>query len=125
MFQLLKSHHPMRHARSFKYAFQGIFHALLHEANFRVQVLIVIVSTILGIHYRIDNTEWGLLVISMGLLLSAEMINTVVEEFIDNLIKEYHEGAKIIKDLSAGFVLVTAFTTLLILFLIFGHRITF
>jgi diacylglycerol kinase len=125
MFQLLKSHHPMRHARSFKYAFQGIFHALLHEANFRVQVLIVIASTILGIHFKIDNTEWGLLVISMGLLLSAEMINTVVEEVIDNLIKEYHEGAKVIKDLSAGFVLITAFVALIILFLIFGHRISF
>jgi diacylglycerol kinase (ATP) len=51
------------------------------------------------------------------------MINTVVEEFIDQLIKEYHEGAKVIKDMSAGFVLITAVTTLIILFLIFGHRI--
>ena len=41
----------------------------------------------------------------MGLLLSAEMINTLVEEFIDNLIKDEHEGAKIIKDVAAGFVL--------------------
>ncbi|KKS14800.1 MAG: Diacylglycerol kinase [candidate division WWE3 bacterium GW2011_GWB1_41_6] len=51
------------------------------------------------------------------------MTNTVVEELIDQLIKEYHEGVRIIKDLSAGFVLTTSITTLAILILIFGDRI--
>jgi len=125
MFELLKSHHPMRHAKSFKHAFEGIFHALLHEANFRVQVMIVFLAVLFGIRLKISNTEWGLLTISMGLLLTAEMVNTVVEEFIDNLIQEYHDGAKVIKDLSAGFVLITAIVALIILYLIFGHRVIF
>jgi undecaprenol kinase len=122
MINLLKSHHPLRHARSFKFAFQGIFHALLNEANFRVQVVIVIIATVFGIHFKISNIEWALLIITMGSLLSAEMINTAIEEFIDALIKEYHDGAKVIKDVSAGFVLITAIIALLVLILIFGHR---
>lgn len=117
------SHHPLRHAKSFKHAFHGLWHALLHEANFRVQVVIVIFSIFLGIHFKITNIEWGLLILTMGSLLTAETTNTVVEELIDALIKEYHEGAKIIKDLAAGFVLTTAFTSLAVLILIFGHRI--
>jgi diacylglycerol kinase len=115
----------MRHAKSFKHAFEGIWHALLNEPNFRVQILIVIVACSLGVHYRISNIEWGLLVISMGLLLTAEIVNTVVEEFIDVLIKEYHSGVKVIKDMSAGFVLISAGVVLVLLYLIFGHRMFF
>ncbi len=123
MFKLFASHHPFRQAKSFKYAFKGIFHALLNEPNFRAQIVIVFFSITMGIHFQITNTEWGMLIISMGMLLGAEMTNTVVEELIDHLIKEYHEGAKIIKDLAAGFVLTAAFTALAILVLIFGHRV--
>jgi diacylglycerol kinase len=123
MRHFLKSHHPVRHAKSFKYAFEGILHALVHEPNFRVQLVIVAVSTWLGFYFKISNIEWGLLIISMGLLLAAEMLNTVVEEFMDHLIKDYSQGVKIIKDCAAGFVLITALTTLAILVLIFGHRV--
>ena len=120
---LLNSHHPVRHVKSFKYAFKGIIHTLLNEPNFRIQFLIVAASTYLGFIYKITNTEWGLLIITMGSLLAAEMINTVVEEFIDALIKEYHEGARVIKDVAAGYVLINAITALAIILLIFGHRV--
>lgn len=123
MKKILNSHHPVRHVKSFKYAFKGIFHALLNEANFRVQVITAIVSVILGVYFNITNVEWGLLIVSMGFLLSAEMVNTVVEEFIDHLISSHNEGARIIKDLSAGFVLVTAITVASIFVLIFGQHL--
>jgi diacylglycerol kinase len=120
---ILSSHHPVRQVKSFHYAFKGIVHTLLNEANFRTQILIAVTAVGFAIHYNITNTEWGLLIITLGALLSAEMLNTVVEEVIDTLIKDYQEAARIIKDVSAGFVLVTAITTLLILILIFGSRI--
>ena len=119
MLGFLKSHHPLRHARSFKYAFQGIFKALVEEPNFRVQVIILVISVMLGAHFNITNTEWSLLILSMGLLLMAEVLNTVVEDTIDFFIKDFDEGVKVIKDLSAGFVLITAVTSLVILILIF------
>ncbi len=119
MLKFFKSHHPLRHANSFKYAFQGIFHALINEPNFRLQLIIVTISVILGAHFNITNTEWGLLIISMGILLMAEVLNTVVEDTIDYFIKDFDEGVKVIKDLSAGFVLITAITSLIILVLIF------
>ena len=125
MASIFKSHHPIRHVKSFKHAFDGIWHALLNEPNFRVQILVTFVACSLGVFYHISNTEWGLLILSMGALLAAEVVNTVVEEFIDVLIKDYDEGAKIIKDMSAGFVLIAAGGALIILYLIFGHRMFF
>lgn len=124
MFNPFKSHHPIRHAKSFKYAFEGIFHALINEPNFRIQIIIVAVSVAMGYNFKISNTEWGLLTISMGLLLVAEMVNTVVEEAVDQVTRDFHEGAKVIKDLSAGFVLITAFVALIIMGLIFVPKFT-
>ncbi|MBD3366285.1 diacylglycerol kinase [candidate division WWE3 bacterium] len=117
---VIKSHHPRRRAKSFRYAFSGVLHALLNEPNFRIQVSIVVISIVLGWYFRISSTEWGLLTLTMGLLLFAELVNTVVEEFIDNLIPHKDDGARVIKDVSAGFVLIMALTSLIILVLIFG-----
>jgi len=116
---IAKEHHPKKQAKRFKYAFEGIFHALLNEANFRLQVLYTFIVIGAGLYFRINPAEWGLLILSLGLLLSAEMINTVVENVIDSLIKDYDESAKIIKDLSAGYVLVIGITTFMISLIIF------
>lgn len=119
----LQSKHPIRRVKSFQYAFEGVFHALVNEPNFRIQIIIALVSIGAGLYFKITNIEWGLLAISIGLLLAAEMINTVVEEIMDHFVHEEHPIVKIVKDLSAGFVLITSFITLVILFLIFGHKI--
>jgi len=52
-----------------------------------------------------------------------EIINTVIEEIMDQLFKEKKEGVKIIKDLSAAAVLLTLFVVMTNLILIFGQRI--
>jgi undecaprenol kinase len=120
MLKIIKAHHPRRHAKSFKYAFSGLFHTLVNEPNFRIQLLIVAALVFLGFRYGISSIEWAILTISMGILLSAEMINTVVENFIDALITEEHEAAKLIKDISAGFVLIAAIINLVVFYLIFA-----
>lgn len=124
MLKIFKSHHPIRHAKSFKYAFEGIFHALINEPNFRVQLIIVTLAIVFGKKFGISNTEWGLLAISLGSLLSAEIVNTVVEEVLDHFYPREEENlaVKVIKDLSAGFVLITSVTTLIILILVFGEE---
>jgi diacylglycerol kinase len=116
---IAKEHHPKKQAKRFKYAFDGIFHALVNEANFRVQLFYAVLVVMAGFYFRINPAEWGLLILSLGLLLAAEMINTVVENVIDALIKEYDEAAKVIKDLSAGFVLVIGITTIIVSAIIF------
>jgi diacylglycerol kinase len=123
MLQIFKSHHPIRHIRSFKHAFNGIFHALLNEANFRVQVVIVILVIIFGKFYNISNVEWGLITVTMGLLLASELMNTTVEEIMDHFVKHDNQIAKVVKDLTAGFVLINALGSLIVLYLVFGNKI--
>jgi len=123
MLGIFKAHHPIRHAKSFKHAFEGIFHALLNEPNFRVQVVIVTVSIFFGKLLEISNVEWAILILSMGLLLTAELINTAVEEIMDHFVKHDNPVTKIIKDISAGFVLINAISSLLILYLVLGTKL--
>lgn len=115
----------MKHLNSFKYAFSGLFHALLNEANFRVHILFTIITIWLGFYFEITRIEWALVVISSVLLLSAEMINTTVEAIMDHMFPEYHEVAKVVKDLAAGFVLTVAVGTLLVFVILFGERLPF
>lgn len=118
-----KNNHPLRRGKSFQYAFEGIFHALFNEPNFRIQVVITAITIVLGIYYKISSFEWALLAVSMGFLLSAEMVNTVIEEISDHFVKEENPTVKIVKDLGSGFVLVAAISTLIVLYLTFGWRI--
>lgn len=122
MNNLFMSHHPRRHAKSFKYAFSGLLHTLINEPNFRVQLVFSAATVYFGFKYDINNLEWSVLIVANGLLLSAEMINTVVENFIDVLINNHNNSAKIIKDVSAGFVMITSIVLLLVFLLIFYHR---
>jgi diacylglycerol kinase len=118
-----KRNHPVREINSFKYAFEGLINAIFTEPNFRIQLLIVAFSIVLGKIYKITKIEWSILVLSLGLLLVVELINTVIEEIMDRFMKEYDNGVKIIKDLSAAAVLVTAFTVLANLIIVFFPKI--
>jgi undecaprenol kinase len=123
MGKLVASHHPRRHIKSVNYALRGIMHAVLNEANFRVQLAIATVCLLAGLFYKISIFEWIAIVLVCGMLLSAELINTAIEEFIDHLIHEHHEGARVIKDLTAGYVLTTALCALIVFLLIFLPKI--
>lgn len=96
---------------------------MANEANFRIQLAVASVGIIAGVYYKISSFEWIAVVLVAGMLLSAELINTTIEEFIDHLIHEHHEGARIIKDLSAGYVLTVAICALAVLLLVFAPRI--
>ncbi len=117
-----KPNHPVRQLNSFKYAFEGLFNAVLTEPNFRIQLVIVAVSVYFGKKFELARSEWVSLITVLGFLLVVELINTVIEEIMDHFMKEQSPVVKIVKDMSAAFVLVTSFIVLINLILIFGPR---
>ncbi len=120
---IFDTRHPLRRVDSFKYAFKGVFHALLNEPNFRIQCAIVLATLVFGFLTKLTHIEWAILALSEGILLSAELVNTVVEELLDHLIPERSSVVAIIKDLSAGYVLIMALTNLALLIIIFGYHL--
>lgn len=101
-------------AGSFRDAFAGIGHVLRTQRNARVELAVAILVLLLGYWLRLPPRDWAVLWLMIGIVLSAEMMNTVVEAIVDLVSPEYHEQAKIAKDAAAGAVLILAITSVLV-----------
>ncbi len=108
---------------SFKYGFAGIAHAIRTQANLRIHLSISIVVIIAGLALRISTTEWAIIVVTMMIVLSAELFNTSIENAMDRVSTEQHPLAKVAKDTAAGAVLITAIGAVVIGVLIFGPKL--
>jgi diacylglycerol kinase len=63
--------------RSFRYAFAGIGYVLRTQRNARVHLTIIVLVIAAGFFFRVSAVEWAILALAMGMVFSAEMINTV------------------------------------------------
>ena len=107
--QMLK---PNKFIKSVPHAFRGIISLMKNDNNFRIHLLAVIVVIISGIWIEFSESEWLAVIITMGIVLSLEAINTAIETIIDLVSPEYHDLAKKTKDVAAGAVLLFVFAAL-------------
>lgn len=115
--------HHRKLAESFKYAFNGLWLAISENQNLRIHFLAAILVAILGVIFRINAFELGILGITILLVIAAEMINTAIEEMVDLITTEHRKEAKRAKDVAAGMVLVTAMGSIIVGILIFVPHI--
>lgn len=94
--------------KSMKHAIDGIIHTIMTERNFRIHLVLLTITTILGILLRIETVEWLSIIIIASMVLFSELINTAVENTLDWLEPNHHDTVKIVKDVCAGAVLVCA-----------------
>lgn len=109
--------------KSLKYAFNGLKWLLKHEHNTRIHVAAACMVSVAGIIFRIDKAEWLSVVLCIGMVLAAEIFNTVAERLADFISPGRNEKIKIIKDIAAAGVLVTALTACITGGVIFLPRI--
>jgi diacylglycerol kinase (ATP) len=112
-----------RHTISFKNAFNGIIYTFSTQPNFKIHTLAAIVAISASFIFNISPVEKLVIIFTISLVLIAEMINTSIESVVDLLTDKFHQQAKIAKDVSAGMVLLSAFVSLLVAFIIFGKYI--
>ncbi len=109
--------------QSFHYAFEGILYTLFNEQNFFIHLIIGTLVIILGFLFHINTVEWLFLVVMIGLVLTAELINTSIEAIVDLISLEEHPLAKIAKDTASAAVLTFALTSVVVGFIIFLPKI--
>jgi undecaprenol kinase len=114
-----------RLTRSFAYAFAGIWTGLKQERNLRIHLGVSIAVVLLGIIFSITAIEWLFIIIAIGGMLAAELVNSAIERVVDLVTGEYHPLAKQAKDMAAGAVLLFALTSVIIGMLIFGPRLLY
>ncbi|MAT44521.1 MAG: diacylglycerol kinase [Anaerolineaceae bacterium] len=94
--------------RSFKPAFQGILFILRYEKNTWIHLFVTLVVTAFSILLKINSIEWLFIITAVFIVWFAEILNTAIEKTVDLITLEKNPQAKIIKDLSASFVLLSA-----------------
>lgn len=114
--------------QSFKFAFKGILTGIKESRNLKIHLTFTFLVIIFGIFFRISALEWVILLILIGLVISAELINTSIED-IENIIRDeagvsYKFTGKG-KDLAAGAVFVLAIIAAIIGLMIFLPKLFF
>ncbi|MBR1413170.1 MAG: diacylglycerol kinase family protein [Bacilli bacterium] len=108
---------------SFKYAFEGLLTALKTERNLRVDALAMILVIIFGFIFKISKLEWVICIVLSALVISAEVVNTVLETIVDMITEEINPKAKFAKDLAAAHVLIIALSSFVVGLFIFIPKI--
>ena len=115
--------HPLRILKAAKWSFQGLRAAWLHESSFRLEVYLFLVLAPLGWWLGATGVERALLLSSMLLVLSIELLNSAVEAVISRYGDEFHELAGRAKDMGSAAVFVLMLNVLLVWGLILGPRL--
>lgn len=99
---------------AFGVAFKGIKYCVVNERNIKIHIVAGLLVLILGWYLGVSSLEWGILILTITLVISLEMVNTAIETVVDMLTTKYHPLAKVAKDVAAGAVLVAALGSLVI-----------
>ena len=108
---------------SFRYAYHGLKSFFRTEHNAWIHGGFTIAALLLSLYYKIDKTEWMMLTLAMALVWTMEIMNTAVEKTMDFISTEKHPQIKLVKDLAAAAVLVSAVAAFIIGTIIFLPKI--
>ncbi len=109
--------------RSIGWAFKGAWMLLKNESSIKVQAVFALASIILGFYFDISKTEWMVQILTIGLVLGVEGLNTAAEEIANFIHPEYHKKIGYIKDVAAGAVFFTAIAALIIAGIIYIPKV--
>jgi diacylglycerol kinase len=105
--------------KSFVFAFNGLKILFKEEHNSIIHLIVTVLVITASIYFELNTYEWIAVIFSIGLVFTAEIMNTAIENIADFLTTEKNDKIKIIKDLSAAAVLVSTITAVTIGAMIF------
>lgn len=91
--------------KAFQNAFAGLYYFFRNERNGRIQFIIGLFTIVASIILHLSQQEWIAILLCIGAVLSAEMINSSIEKLCNYIQPAYDLQIKIIKDVAAGAVL--------------------
>lgn len=100
--------------RSFTHAARGLATVFRSEQNFRIQLGVAFFVFIAMFLLPTTRAEKVALVVVASWVLVLELLNSVLERFIDLVKPRLHEYAREIKDLMAAAVLLTSIVSVVV-----------
>lgn len=109
--------------RSFGYAIEGFRTAVATERNIKVQLLVGVLAIVAGVVLKIDALSWVLVLLCIGLVLFAELVNTSIEAIVDLATQDLHPLAKRAKDIAAASVFTLSITAAVVGIIVFARAL--
>ncbi|MBP7139828.1 MAG: diacylglycerol kinase family protein [Caldisericia bacterium] len=111
--------------QSLKSAFRGIYITYISQRNFRIQVSFAILVIYFGLKFKVGIMNMIILLFTILLVLSFELINTSIEFLSDKIESKYDILIKNSKDTLSGLVLLASIVSVIIGFIIFFKYIRY
>lgn len=107
---------------SFKNARKGMRLVLKSERNIRIHMVIAAIVLILAFLFGFKPLEVCVLLLTIGLVIVSEMLNTAIEFALDSIFRnKYSVMVGMAKDISAGAVMVASVISVIIGIILFGQ----
>ncbi len=94
--------------QSFGFAVKGLWHCIKSERNMRIHIVLFAYVLYFSDFFALTPAELALIVLTGGLVLVCELVNTAIEVIVDLKSPSYDPLARMAKDIAAGAVLVSA-----------------
>jgi diacylglycerol kinase (ATP) len=108
--------------RAFMWSCKGLVTAFQTESSFRLETYLVLMLTPVAFVFGNTGLERALLFGSMLLVLSAELLNSAIEQVVDRISPEYALFAGRAKDMGSAAVFITMVNVIAIWTAIFWPR---
>ena len=97
-----------RFFKSFIFSIEGLKYAYKYEQSMMIHVIATILVIGANFFFQVTGVEWLITLLAIGMVLSAELINTAIEAVVDLVTLEIHPLAKIAKDCGSAATFVLA-----------------
>ncbi len=104
------------------FAMKGLKTTWKEENSFRIGVIVAIWVGIFALYFDFSFEEMVFCVIAITIVLCAEIINTAIEDVCNKIEPNQDSVIGKIKDISAGFVLLSVVGAGVLGFLVFHHH---
>ena len=94
-------------------------YCIKNECNMRFHTVVSVYVLILSYIFELSIEKFLVILLTISAVLASEMVNTTVEELSDIAVGDYSTSIKIVKDLAAGAVMISAIFSIVIGIFIF------
>ena len=109
--------------KSVKHALNGILISFSGQRNIKIQLCIGTIVLLACLVFPVSKLEFLLVICIIFFVIIMEMINTTIEKTVDAISTKKAKHLGEIKDIAAGFVLLSAVLSVVVGVLIFGPHI--
>lgn len=109
--------------KSFEWALNGIRTVWREEVNFRIEVVVAFAVIVGGLYLNFTKLEWAFIIVSICAVLSAEMVNTAIEDLCNKIEPNIDPTIGKVKDIMGGFVLVICLASAIIGIMVFTNHL--